>query len=63
METKKQYTTPELTVVTFKSERGYAGSGGLQTSILTLFCIEAEPNYNTQYQEDWTNGGDVFNAW
>ena len=63
METKKQYTAPELTVVTFKSERGYAGSGGLQTSVLTLFCMEAEPSYNTQYQENWTNGGDVFNAW
>lgn len=63
METKKQYTAPKLTVVTVKSERGYAGSGGLQTSILALFCMEAEQSYNTQYQENWTNGGEVFNAW
>lgn len=26
METKKEYTAPELTVVTIKSERGYAAS-------------------------------------
>ena len=63
METKKQYTAPKLTVVTVKSERGYAGSGGLQTSILSLFCMEAEPFYNRQYQEHWTDDGDIFNAW
>lgn len=27
METKKEYIAPELTVVEFKSERGYASSG------------------------------------
>lgn len=27
METKKEYIAPELTVVTFKSELGYASSG------------------------------------
>lgn len=63
METKKQYTAPKLTVVTFKTERGYASSGGFQTNILSLFCLDEEPNYNTQYQEEWTDGGDVFNVW
>jgi len=30
---RKQYEAPELTVVTFRAERGYAESGGLMSSL------------------------------
>ena len=34
MDTKKEYTAPELTVVTFKTERGYASSTNRLTDLL-----------------------------
>ena len=34
METKKEYIAPELTVVTFKTERGYAASNLAALSLL-----------------------------
>lgn len=36
METKKEYTAPELTVVTFKTERGYAASSNNALAALQM---------------------------
>lgn len=36
METKKEYTAPELTVVTFKTERGYAASSNNSLAALQM---------------------------
>ena len=62
MKTKKQYTAPELTVVTFKAEQGYAQSRLSQTSfwINTLLGL-SKPVVSSQ--ETWaidenTFGGD-----
>ena len=38
METKKEYTAPELTVVTFKTERGYAASSNNPLAALNMLA-------------------------
>lgn len=57
---KKQYISPELTVVSFQTERGYA-----QSSIgLTKFRINTLLGLNTPVvssQEGWTTD-DLFDA-
>ena len=50
---KKQYTTPVLTVVEFKVERGYASS-------MLRFSMEQETLFNDQGQENWNEGGNLF---
>ena len=57
---KKQYTAPELTVVTFKSERGFAQSGLSATkfrlnSLLGLYTPSIESG-----QETWSAQEDLF---
>ena len=61
METKNIYIAPELTVVTFKTERGYAVSN-IATNIndmIRIQLMQAEmdqqiyENYNSQNQEVW----------
>ncbi len=37
METKKEYIAPELTVVSFKTERGYASSSENPLAALQIF--------------------------
>lgn len=55
---KKQYIAPTLTVVTFKSERGYAQSN---PSKMALFCLSVTPyKYNSQAMENWNDRGDAF---
>ena len=50
---KKEYTAPELTVVTFKTEHGYAASGlGLNYEFTYEPCNES--------QETWTNDDSYF---
>lgn len=61
MENKKQYIAPELTVVTFKVEQGFYGSN--QQSIISLFSILPEQNYNQQAQENWQESGNYFGNW
>ena len=58
MKQKKQYIAPELTVVSFKSERGYIASN------LSLFHQQDQPNesYNEQSQEKWESGGSLFSG-
>lgn len=58
-ENKKQYSTPVITVVAFRAERGYALSGlGLSSS------FELDPE-NARTQEQWntTNYADDSHAW
>ncbi len=54
---KKEYTAPELTVVTFKTEHGYAASGlGLNYEFTSEPCQES--------QESWTNDDSYLgNSW
>lgn len=58
---KKQYIAPSLTVVEFKTEKGYYLSGGNET----LLSVESEllSTFNPQGQELWVSDGDLFGAW
>lgn len=64
MNNKKQYIAPQLTVVTFKTEQGYAASGEStgysSTVLLDLFLLKTNSDYNVQAQEKWTERGDLF---
>lgn len=63
MENKKQYIAPELTVVTFKAERGFALSGPTgykETGLLDMFLLDHEADYSDQAQENWNEHGDFF---
>ena len=57
---RKKYITPTLTVVTFKAEQGFAGSGGLETKFLDLSIIELTEGYNNQAQQNWVESGSLF---
>ena len=59
MKTKKQYTAPELTVVTFKAEQGYAQSQRSLTSfqINTLLGL-SKPVVSSQ--ETWAIDENTF---
>ena len=59
METKKQYTAPELTVVTFKAERGYAASD--PAKILRIFALSNTINV-TSTQETWALDDNAFGS-
>lgn len=61
MKTKQEYIAPQLTVVTFKQELGYAASiNTLQT--FSLFQI-LEPGYNTQGQQLWEENTTFGDEW
>ena len=63
MESKKQYIAPELTVVEFKVEKGYADSqGGEQPFILRLFFGGSADGYNAQGQEEWDSDNSTFGS-
>lgn len=58
---RKKYITPTLTVVTFKAEQGFAGSGGLETKFLDLSIFELTEGYNGQAQQNWqVESGNLF---
>lgn len=57
MNTKKEYIAPQLTVVEFKTERGYASSR------MITFTMEQNDLYNTQGQENWTDASSMFDEW
>jgi hypothetical protein len=68
MKTKKQYTAPALTVVTFKAEQGYAFSNGKTFS--NIFDGNPLGDYNTFGQQKWMGvgeggaiSGNLFDAW
>jgi len=61
---KKEYIAPTLTVVTFKTERGYAASGyGPDHAFLGLLSLEFENDYNAQGQENWNESSAFGSAW
>lgn len=51
METKKKYIVPQLTVVSFKAERGYALSSMRLFPDVDLDIINSD--YNSSNQENW----------
>lgn len=60
METKKEYIAPELTVVSFKTERGYAASNQLSNLVQVLVGFNAYGIQNWGEEvtvEDNTNWG------
>lgn len=61
MKTKKQYTAPELTVLSFKAEVGFAGSQGGNGNSLTSFFIPILNGSNiTSNQETWATDNSTF---
>ena len=56
---RKKYITPTLTVVAFKAEQGFAGSGGVDRKLLDLSIFESE-DYNDQAQQNWEESGSLF---
>lgn len=61
MNEKKQYVAPELTVVSFKVEMGFSGSG---TEKISLFhYLEDNDYYNAQNQENWYEETNFFDSW
>lgn len=55
--TKKDYETPQLTVVSFKMERGYAVSAARLDADLHLFEWSSSDPHVTQYNNDATWAG------
>ena len=49
---KKKYEAPHLTVVSFKTEQGYAASG-----LRSLALSGDQPDYGDESVEDRQNGG------
>ena len=52
METKKEYTAPELTVVTVKAERGYAASSN--NPLAALSFLNSLLNFGNGNMETWS---------
>lgn len=63
MNSKKQYTAPELTVISFKVEKGFTNSSVSSTFnfFQDLSQNSADQHYNSQCQQNWSNGdGDSY---
>ena len=62
--TKKDYIVPQLTVVSFKAERGYFASDymGQMNLMQEEFVAEGEDARQMEYYsvQDWHNGGDFW---
>ena len=59
MYTKKQYIAPQLMVVEFKAERGYAGS--MLESIMFWESEDARQVEDYQQHDVWTDEGGFWN--
>lgn len=59
MENKKRYTAPQLTVVTFKTEQGYAAS--LLESMMFWQSGDSEQVESYQQHETWNDGNGFWN--
>lgn len=55
---KKKYEAPALTTVTFKTERGYAASGGDMLKALALSSSYTSSGFGDRAIEDRTYGTD-----
>lgn len=60
MNTKKEYTAPTLTVVTFKVEQGFTASSEIH---LQLFHEDHNSDYNSQAQENWHESSNFGTDW
>jgi hypothetical protein len=58
----KKYITPTLTVVAFKAEQVFAGSGGVDRKLLDLSIFESE-DYNDQAQQNWQEESGSLFSW
>lgn len=58
METKKEYIAPELTVVTFKTERGYAASNPLAAFRLLTQLVGIDNGSMEEW--DFSESDDTF---
>ncbi len=56
----KKYITPTLTVVAFKAEQGFAGSGNAEKMFLDFSLFESKDGYNNQAQQNWEESGSLF---
>lgn len=58
MKTKKEYITPQLTVVSVKTERGYASS----LTMLTLLALDYDNQQMESYEtaNGWSSDSDNF---
>lgn len=56
---RKSYESPQLTVVSFKTERGYQASSAKLDNDLHLFEFNSADPYVTQYEADnsWLSYG------
>ena len=64
MEKKHEYKVPELTVVTFKAERGYASSGAVRDGFLGLIFESDEGSESLESRNDDNHyfwGGNEWN--
>jgi len=60
MNYKQQYTAPTLTVVSFKSERGYAQSGLTSFRFVMSSALSGTPISVTSNQEQWDAPVNLF---
>ncbi len=56
-ETKKPYEAPQLTVVTFKAERGYANSSLFQLALINEATILSSSSNSLEARIDGGNWG------
>lgn len=64
MGTKKQYIAPVLTVVTFKTEKGYAVSGPDPEAPFILSLFESDGDgYSAQGQQTWVEEDFSEGSW
>ena len=59
----KEYITPTLTVVAFKAEQGFAGSGNAETEFLDLSIFGPKEGYNEQAQQNWEEESGSLFSW
>jgi hypothetical protein len=61
MKTKEQYIAPQLTVVKFKMERGFASSSPVLNEMLFWETGESEQVETYSEHNVWTENGDFWN--
>ena len=61
MENKKKYLSPQLTVVTFKAERGYTLSTLTNISLWDISQLATGQVEDYTLHDDWTTGSEFWN--
>ena len=49
-------------MVSFKAERGYALSGGIERSIFDFHLLDPDDGYNSQSQQNWQEEESFFGS-